>query len=323
MTNEPLISVVVPVYNCEKYLSHSVEALLNQSYKNLEIVMVNDGSTDNTLKICHEYRKIDSRIIVVDKKHGGTADTRNVGINAINGDYIGFVDADDYIEENMYELLMNDCLSSGKDIACCNRINLYNDKQNLFTIVSESVIMDSKDAVKTLLVANDFSLCNKLFNKKLFDNLKFVENVTYEDMIPAVQTVMYSNGVYFDSSYLYYYVQNMDSMTHRPFEPTKLDYMLNMNKMADLVKETYNDMGEQCDACCINAITGLIPDVYVVRKQYPEEYRTLLKELEKYKNSYKDNPFVNRNNRIKTFLNIHGMTGLACFLGNLYASIKG
>ena len=322
MDESPLISVIVPVYNSAKYLYRSVEVILAQTYRNLEIILIDDGSDDDSVRICQQYAEKDNRIKVVPNRHGGTAITRNTGLNIAKGDYIGFVDSDDIIENNMFEILLNDCLKSGKDIACSNRMTRYTDKDELFKIVEKSCEMSAEEAVKRLLTVNDFSLCNKLYNRRIFDEIRFVEGVTYEDTIPSIKTVIVSNGVYFEESYLYIYIQSSTSMTHRPFEKTKMDYVYNMNIMVNEVKKAFDNLDDICDACCINAITGLIPDVYPVRDKYSEEFDYLIKELGKYRSTYKKNDYVNRNNRIKTFFNLHNMTGTACKLGNIYASLK-
>ena len=101
------VSIIVPIYNVEKYLSKCIESILSQTYKNIEIILVDDGSPDNSPQICDEYAKKDDRIIVIHKANGGVSSARNAGIDIATGKYIGFVDPDDYIENNMYELMVN------------------------------------------------------------------------------------------------------------------------------------------------------------------------------------------------------------------------
>ena len=117
MNNNPKISVIVPVYKVEKYLDKCVESIVNQTYKNLEIILVDDGSPDNCPAMCDEWAEKDERIRVIHKENGGLADARNAGMDIATGDYIGFVDSDDWIEPNMYEVLLKNALKYDADIS--------------------------------------------------------------------------------------------------------------------------------------------------------------------------------------------------------------
>ena len=125
--NNLLISIIVPIYNVEKYLVKSVNSIINQTYKNLEIILVNDGSTDTCGDICEKFKNIDRRIIVIHKKNGGLSDARNAGLQVAKGDYIGFVDSDDWIEKNMYQELLNISLKENSDIVSCGVRKVWND----------------------------------------------------------------------------------------------------------------------------------------------------------------------------------------------------
>ena len=120
------ISVIVPVYNVEQYLERCVDSIINQTYKNLEIILVNDGSTDNSGQLCDELAKKDDRIRVIHKKNGGLSDARNVGIDEAESELIGFIDSDDYIDEDMYELLINNMKNANADLSMCGHFDVYN-----------------------------------------------------------------------------------------------------------------------------------------------------------------------------------------------------
>ena len=119
MSNNPLITVIVPVYNVEKYLTRCVDSIINQTYKNLEIILVDDGSTDSSPAICDNYAKKDSRINVIHKQNNGASSARNAALDIASGDYIGFVDSDDYINRDMYASLFDSIVDSGSDMAIC------------------------------------------------------------------------------------------------------------------------------------------------------------------------------------------------------------
>lgn len=119
MKNE-LISVIVPIYNTSKYLSKCIDSIINQTYKNLEIILVNDGSTDNSLDICNKYKLIDSRIIIINKDNGGLSSAKNIGLDNHKGRYIAFIDSDDYVDNNFIGELYNNLISTNSDISLCN-----------------------------------------------------------------------------------------------------------------------------------------------------------------------------------------------------------
>ena len=123
--NEPLISVIVPVYNVEKYLENCVNTLVKQTYRNIEILLINDGSTDKSGWLCEELAQKDERIKVFHKPNGGLSDARNYGVEKANGEYIGFVDSDDYVHELMYEKLLNAIITSNADMSECTVTRVY------------------------------------------------------------------------------------------------------------------------------------------------------------------------------------------------------
>ena len=131
--NKPLISIVVPIYNVEAYLVNTVESILKQSYANLEVILVDDGSTDSSGKISDDLAKYDKRIRVVHKKNGGLSDARNIGIEMAEGKYLGFVDGDDFIDENMYERLYLNLIENNANISVI-KINIMTKKNNLCII---------------------------------------------------------------------------------------------------------------------------------------------------------------------------------------------
>ena len=125
MTQLPCISLIVPIYNVELYLSQCVESILIQTYTNLEVILVDDGSTDNCGKICDDYRNIDSRIIVIHKQNGGLSDARNTGIEIATGNYLCFIDSDDWIEPDMIEFLYNNLVNYDADLYMCDYFISY------------------------------------------------------------------------------------------------------------------------------------------------------------------------------------------------------
>lgn len=183
-TNE-LISIIVPIYGVEKYLNKSIKSIVEQTYENLEIILVDDGSLDNCATICDEWAKKDKRIKVIHKVNGGIADARNVGIAAASGDYIGFVDSDDYIEKEMYEKLYRTIKQENADIVMCNLEKLEeNGTKILLDSPIKNEIFDGKEAIRR--ISGDYSwyyivLWNKLYARDILGDIVFPMGKIHED----------------------------------------------------------------------------------------------------------------------------------------------
>ena len=229
--NELLISVVVPVYNVEKYLGRCVDSIINQTYANLEIILVDDGSTDNSGKICDDYLNKDNRIHVIHKVNGGLSDARNTGIDESKGEYILFVDSDDYISNRMVEALCKSMLENESDLALCNftyvdeRGNALQDKNKYSPIKNE--VLTSYDALRRIsgfpgswyyVVA-----WNKLYKKELFNNIKFPYGKCHEDEFIVHKIFDKCNTISCVEERLYFYVQRTDSIMNQKYSIKRLD----------------------------------------------------------------------------------------------------
>ena len=170
------ISVIVPVYNVEQYLERCVASIINQTYKNLEIILVNDGSTDNSGQLCDELAKKDDRIRVIHKKNGGVSETRNLGSRESNGKYITFIDSDDVVSVNMIEELYTNLLGNGADISIGNVIHNYNINNVVFDDSNNDILSwNNEEALKEFLKAKitSFYPVAKLFKKNIILDLEF------------------------------------------------------------------------------------------------------------------------------------------------------
>ncbi len=176
-----LISVIIPAFNIDQYIERCLDSVICQTYKNLEIIVINDGSSDRTAEITDEYKIKDSRVIVLHKTNGGVTSTRLAGIKIATGDYIAFVDGDDYIEPDMYEKLLANALKHDADISHCGYQMVFPDRVNYYYNTGKTVVQNKSAGLKDL-ISGEFiepGLCNKLYRRKLFDNL-----IT-GDIIPA------------------------------------------------------------------------------------------------------------------------------------------
>ena len=213
------ISVIIPVYNVEKYIKTSVESVLNQTYSNLEIILVDDGTEDNCDKICDEYKEKDDRVVVIHQKNMGLAEARNSGMKIATGKYIMFLDSDDFFEKNSCEVLYNEIKKRDADFVIGNYIHVDTDgnkwenplfDQEIYTNFQLSI----KDYQKSFFVMNSV-VWNKIYKREFLEkiNLKFVKGTLAEDAIFSTFCYVHSNNGYFINDIVYNYRQNQANST--------------------------------------------------------------------------------------------------------------
>lgn len=183
------ISIIIPVYNVEGYLHQCIDSIINQTYNNLEILLINDGSTDSSLDICNEYASKDDRIIVLNKKNGGQSSARNMGLDIATGDFIGFVDSDDWVEPNMYETLLKGAKENEADIVACGVYNCDFKKGTRVPTVEGGGIVTYDNFYSycdNLFVPCKFEIrfeiWNKIFKKEILEVVRFKEGQIYEEI---------------------------------------------------------------------------------------------------------------------------------------------
>lgn len=221
-----LISIIIPVYKVEKYLEKCIESVLKQTYTNLQVILVDDGSPDNCGKICDEYAKKDSRIEVIHKVNGGLSDARNVGIAKAKGKYIGFVDSDDYIKEDMYEILINLIKEYDADVSICNLYDVIEGKEYIRNKENGIKEYNRIDILKEVLLDKNIQsyAWNKLYKKELFNEIKYPIGKKYEDIGTTFYIFEKCNKVVVTSEPEYYYLKRADSLVNNVTESTVLDY---------------------------------------------------------------------------------------------------
>ena len=221
-----LISIIIPVYKVEKYLEKCIESVLKQTYTNLQIILVDDGSPDNCGKICDEYAKKDPRIEVIHKVNGGLSDARNVGIAKAKGKYIGFVDSDDYIKEDMYEILINLIKEYDADVSICNLYDVIDGKEYIKNNENGIQEYSRLEILKEVLLDKNIQsyAWNKLYKKELFDEIKYPIGKKYEDIGTTFYVFEKCNKIVVTSEPEYYYLKRSDSLVNNVTESTVLDY---------------------------------------------------------------------------------------------------
>lgn len=279
---DELITVIVPVYNVCNYLDRCLDSIVNQTYKNLDILIIDDGSTDGSSKICDMYRRKDKRVRVIHKRNEGIAITRNLGIKMSLGKYIGFVDSDDYISLDMYTNLHDLIITYKTDIAICNYTEFSNECLKLNTGSGNIIVYNRIEALSELLKDNIITShsVNKLFKKDVFNNVLCPKNRKYEDVSYIYKTINNSKKIVYIDKILYAYYQRSGSTVHTINKKNICDFYkayAERNKfLENNVLELSNDWIESDKIFSILLLNLLIAksgdknlyDMYVVKKSY-------------------------------------------------------
>ena len=247
--SDKLISIIVPVSNVEKYLKKCVYSILNQSYKNLEVILVNDGSTDNSGKICDELSREDSRINVYHKDNGGLSDARNYGVAKANGEYVGFVDSDDYIDQYMYENLYKAIRKYNTQIAECGITRVYknNKLRPHYDGEEYSLVVDREGYLKEYLENRKVygaAVC-KLLSIDLAKVLKFPDGKVYEDVFYTLELLKKVDKYTLISGNYYYYYIRGNSITTKTFSSRDMDYIEIIDKIGEYTLNNYTKLKEK------------------------------------------------------------------------------
>lgn len=244
----PKLSVIVPVYKVEKFLSKCIESILDQTYKDLELILIDDGSPDNCPKICDEYAKKDDRIVVMHKENEGVSVARNTGLEIARGIYIGFVDSDDFIDSKMYETMISELEKNKCDLAICGYDYVDEDGNvNRPYKISENEILNQHDVMKKQYDINPtirFGVVNKLYKRDLMGMIRFpIDLHSGEDGVVLFEYLKKVKNAVFVHKPLYKNVERQGSATHGGLAPKDLKDALYMHKdMALNVKEIYPDI---------------------------------------------------------------------------------
>lgn len=210
------ISIVVPIYNVENYIKECVESLINQDYENIEIILVDDGSTDSSGIICDDYQKNNTNVFSYHKKNGGLSDARNYGIDRANGKYIAFVDGDDMVEKDYISFMYKLIKEGNVEISSCGIKKIYENgtiKIDSFENIHKNFIGNEAEIYLNVIGYFNVSACNKLFKKDLFDTIRFPKGKKSEDWFVMYKIIEKSNELFYDSTPKYIYRQRIGSIT--------------------------------------------------------------------------------------------------------------
>lgn len=284
-----LISVIIPVYNVEQYLEKCINSVLNQTYRNLEIILVDDGSKDSSGDICDKYAKMDSRVSVIHKENGGLSSARNAALDICKGDYILFVDSDDWIRLQMTEVMLAAIKENNADIAICGVGSDTAGKLKNNDIISEHIILTNHELMKEYVTTANVrpTVWNKLYKKKLFDNIRFRIGITHEDSYIMHEVLGKCEKAVYVKQTLYYQFVRIGSITQSGV--TKKDFTL--FEVSDRLNEYYGKHYPDLVQCTVakkaNDCTVLMARIFIdfdyrhKKDLYRELKNILMKEYEK------------------------------------------
>lgn len=246
----PLISIVIPVYNVEKYLNDCMNSVLNQTYQNIEIILVDDGATDNSGQLCEKYKEQDSRVQVIHKENGGLSDARNYGIDAVQGDYIMFIDSDDQVDLRMVEILVDTLLCADADIAICDPLHVFKPEDIVYTVSKEQKVYTREEAICEMWYQKSFlpSAWGKLYKTSLFKENKFRVGILYEDIDVMHKLFWDSERIVYNYSKLYAYQHREGSITTKKFSKRDCEILNICQRLDDFAADKSDKLQQAAKA---------------------------------------------------------------------------
>lgn len=315
---QELISVIIPVYNVEKVLVNCINSVLNQSYSCIEIILVDDGSTDSSGEICNYYAQKDCRVIVIHEKNGGQAAARNLGVKRSKGKYIAFIDSDDIVNFRYVEILYRTLIDTKADIACCDMIKFRN---KLPKVDSGNVLISeysNKEAIESLCYQEKMtnSPSMKLIKREIVLNNPFPINKGYEDFAVVYKWFAESKHIVHISYRLYYYRQLSNSTMHLPYSSKKLDRIKIAEEMRKYIMLNYPELQIAVESRVFLANIQTLMWL-PVKKKYGLHYQQISSNIRQVRRSVIKNSKVKKQYRAMAIISYGGIRFLR-LLGGMY-----
>lgn len=294
----PLISVIIPVHKVEQYIDRCVKSVVNQTYRNLEIILIDDGSPDNCPEICEEWARKDKRIKIIHKENEGVSVARNRGIDIATGDYVGFVDSDDWISEDMFEVLLENALKYDADISHCSFYKAASEEEYTVGLgTGNKFVCDNNKGIEECLKLESFilSIWNKLYKKKVLEGVRFeIGRYISEDTLFNFMAFKNAKKTIYDGDPKYYYFTRSDSAINSSFSRKNLDVIYFTDRLCALTKEHYPDLLEYAERRDIVENILMINDILNANDThaYSEEYKAIMSKLKAYSKTVKENTKV-------------------------------
>ena len=280
----PALSIIVPVYNKEQYIDDCLQSILNQSFTDFELILVNDGSTDGSAEKCRSYSEKDNRIIFINQENKGVSAARNIGVANASGTYIGFIDSDDTIEPDMYELLVDNAINAGADISVCRLRVLFPDKIIGPAAGEEKVVFNREQGIYACLAGTlDRSANNKIYKRSIVKDIKF-EGQIYEDILYTCKAFLNAQISVAVNDVKYNYIVRDNSVSMSKFNEKYLQTTSVSNQMVTLVADYAPNCLAQAQVFDIVTNISLLNLLLLAdKKEYAGQYKLVADTLNQYK----------------------------------------
>lgn len=290
--SDPLVSIIVPVYKTADVLPRCIDSLLCQTYQNLQIVLVDDGSPDNCGEICDQYAAQDCRIFVIHQTNGGLSAARNAGIDAASGQFFAFVDSDDYVEPDYIAFMLDLIEKYHADIASCGAINLQPSGKKIIVDSDKSAhVMDRREALERMCYNDGFYVTawDKLYSARLFETIRYPCGKVFEDTGTTYKLVGLADKIVACCEPKYYYVTAPGSITTSGFAESKLDYVEMAEEMADYIVEKYPELKPAADRKCLHAYFSTLCQLVNSNTRRPDIEKQLSEKIRSVRGSVMKN----------------------------------
>lgn len=323
MNNCELITVVVPVYNVEKYLERCINSIIHQTIKNIEIILVNDGSTDGSRKICEYYRENDERVILINQENQGLSAARNTGIDKATGKYICFVDSDDWVHEKYLETMYNDIKEQDAQISIIEKQIIFEDaiKQKYLPRDNSIKIYDKSGAIKKMLQGNWIAAWDKMYDISLFETIRFPVGRNNEDYAILIYLFEQCQKIVYRDIKLYYYFQRTGSITKSKLNEHSFDEIINGKEIFKYTEKKYPKFAKYAQYNWITSLLKLSCQA-VSSMEYQNKFKEIYDELYRNRKTFKKNDCLLRKQRIFFLFISRGEKAYKIFLKN-YNRYKG
>lgn len=297
------ISIIIPVYNVEKYLSRCIRSLLNQTFSDFEILLIDDGSTDKSGEICNEYSKNFDFIKVYHKDNGGLSDARNYGIDKSRGKYVTFVDPDDFVHKDYLKTLFELVQEDEVQVSCISGVRYLEGSKIPNPGHSSENVVNTTDGLRNMLIRKGFgvSAWGKLFEKEMFRTIRFPKGKIYEDIFTIPYVIAKSEKIAYKEEYMYYYFVRKDSITHAEFDSRNLMMLEGLNKLSEFIMANYPELKDAMQCRYIWDILSLINKACST-KEYKKLVKKIISNNNEFWNSALENIYLDKRRKFQVRL---------------------
>lgn len=315
MSREKLLSVIVPVYNVAPYLARCVDSILNQSYPSLELILVDDGSQDDSGKLCDEYAARDSRVRVIHKENGGLSSARNAGLDAAAGEYLTFVDSDDWIEPDSYGPMIALLEQNDAALVCGGRYDVdgKTGEKTLGLCPKKQECLSAGEMVGRIFLWDgcDSSACDKLYRRRLFASLRYPEGKVCEDVCVTYRIVLEGGTAVLWDRPFYNYYHRPDSITTAAVSENSFHFSQHTAEIYPYIRDHYPAIAPQARFFRVRSLSHILllldqadPET---RQRFAGEYRQARRALRKHTGFFLTSPYFGKQERVRDLLLVLGL----------------